>query len=134
MYESVSRKAERKGTAMNENTNLYVDFRTTYLKSLCSTLDRHLSVQQDAAIRQAINNHLGREDWSIEEVKPRLKLHIYQESNQQILTMDDESILVIGPVKMNVEKRGRSTFLQATRGYKIFNETNGKSSQPEGLG
>jgi hypothetical protein len=94
--------------------------------TICSSLARYLSEQQDAAIRQAINNHLGREDWSLEEVKPRLALCSYQGSEIQTITMDGEPIMSIGPVKMNTEERGRSTFLRATRGYKILNETNAK--------
>jgi hypothetical protein len=83
-----------------------------------------MSEQQDAAIRQAINNHLGREDWSNEEVIPRLALRIYKGSGLQTITMDSEPIMSIGPVEMDTEERGRSTFLRATRRCKIINETN----------
>ena len=93
-------------------------------ETICLSLARHLSEQQDAAIRQAINNHLKREDWSLEEVKPRLALCSYQGSEIQTITMDGEPIMSIGQVEMNTEERGRSTFLRATRGYKILNETN----------
>ena len=98
--------------------------------TICSSLARHLSEQQDAGIRQAINNHLGWEDWSLEEVKPRLALCSYQGSELQTITMDGEPIMSIGPVEMNTEERGRSTFLRATRGYKILNETNAYSPDP----
>lgn len=92
--------------------------------TIYSSLARYLSERQDAAIRQAINNHLGRKDWSIEEVKSRLALYGYQGSDRQTITMDGEPIMSIGSVEMNTEERGRPTFLRATRGFKILNETN----------
>jgi hypothetical protein len=118
-------------TATNQNKKMETDItdkQNTPASGLheptCSALARHLNEQQDAAIRQAINNHLRREDWSLEKVKTRLALCSYQGSDLQTITMDGEPIMSIGPVEINTEKRGRSTFLRVTRGYRVLNEPN----------
>jgi len=53
------------------------------MTTICSSLANHLEKQQDAAIRRAINTHLGREDWTIEEVMSRLMMCSYSGSDMQ---------------------------------------------------
>ncbi len=102
---------------MTPNTN---EITTAIYSSLASRLGE----QQDAAIRRAINNHLGREDWTFKEVKSRLKECIYRE--MKTIMMDGEPIMIMGPVETSIDERGKSSFLQASRGYKILNNENNK--------
>lgn len=92
--------------------------------AIYSSLANRIGGQQDAAIRRAINNHLGREDWTIEEVGPRVKACIYRE--MKTIMMDGEPIMIMGPVETSMDERGVSSFLQASRGYRILNDENGK--------
>lgn len=94
------------------------------MTTICSSLANRLGEQQEAALRRAINNHLGREDWTMEEVKSRLTACIYRE--MKTITMDGEPIMIIGPVETNTDERGSSAFFRASRRYKILNEENGK--------
>lgn len=92
--------------------------------AIYSSLANRLGEQQNAAIRRAINNHLGREDWTFEEVRPRLKACVYRE--MKTIMMDGEPIMIMGPVETSMDERWVSSFLQASRGYRILNDENNK--------
>lgn len=40
-------------------------------------LGKHLALQLDAAIRKALNNRMGRTDWVLSEVMPRMQREIF---------------------------------------------------------
>lgn len=92
------------------------------MTSIGLEIARHLNEKQDAAIRQAINNHIGREDWTINEVISRLAINTCPETEMQTILMDGTTIMSIGPVEMHHDEIGRSTFLRATQKFKILNE------------
>ena len=91
-------------------------------KEILFSLSRHMAEQKDAVIRKAVNNHLGREDWTIEEVVPRL-LSVYDPAfNITTVTMDEQPILTFGEMESGTEWRGDSQYFRATQGYNILNE------------
>ena len=94
-----------------------------HLTDICSSLARYMSAKQDEAIRRAINNHLGHDQWRIDEVMPRLTLCSYPDSEIQTITMDGIPIMRIGPVTTSNEEKGRASYLRATRGYQILNDS-----------
>lgn len=94
------------------------------MSRFASELARQMARLQDDVLRKAISNHLGRDDWKIQEVAHRLRLEMYAGSDMQRVVMDNEPILAIGPIELNREEKGHSSFLNASRGYKILNEPN----------
>ena len=100
-------------------------------KDIEMRMARHLSEQQDAAIKKAISNHVGREDWHFKDVRHRLVLNSFPDRDLKVITMDGEPILSLGPVECDYDIRGRSSFLRATRGYKILNEKNDIDAVPD---
>ena len=92
------------------------------MDDVINRLSRHMAEQKDAVIRKAVNNHLGREDWTIEEVVPRL-LSVYDPAfNITTVTMDEQPILTFGEMESGTEWRGDSQYFRATQGYNILNE------------
>jgi len=89
---------------------------------ISATLAQHVVAHLDNVTRQAITNHIGREDWTFEEVAPRCAVCTYTGSLIQTLTMDGEPILSIAQAETLIEQRDLSTFACATYKYKILNE------------
>jgi hypothetical protein len=92
------------------------------MTDISSKLVQYVVGELDKVTRQAITNHIGREDWTFEEVAPRCALCAYEGSLIQTLTMDGEPILSIAQAETLIEQRELSTFACVTYKYKILNE------------
>lgn len=88
---------------------------------IMADLARHLAKQQDEKIREAINNHVGHKNWTIEEIAPRLKRETYPDGTITRITMDGEPIFAFGKVVLEPKKEGDATMMHASVGYKVLN-------------
>jgi hypothetical protein len=97
--------------------------------SIARDLAKKQAEHQDKLIRQAINNHLGREDWALDEVLPHMRLVTSDDSDLQAIEYDSTCIMVIGPVESTMEEtKGKTQFITSRR-YKILNEPNDEPSK-----
>ena len=74
---------------------------------------------EDHALKSAISARIGSE-WSIEDIKHRLKRLSYRDHPGEIITLDEKPIMEIFPVECKVEQRGDRTFFTANRPFRIF--------------
>lgn len=70
---------------------------------VCRDLAIQMARKLDEVIREAINNHLGREDWALEEVRPRLEQVIDADGQTETICMDGEPIFRKRPLSTKSE-------------------------------
>ena len=58
-------------------------------------LGKHLALQLDAAIRKALNNRMGRTDWVLSEVMPRMQREIFARDGMELWYLDGQPLLEV---------------------------------------
>ena len=74
---------------------------------IMANLARHLAKQQDEKIREAINNHVGHKNWTIEKIASQLRRETYPNGTITTITMDGVPIFVFGKVVLEPKKRAK---------------------------
>lgn len=87
-------------------------------ESMSSQLRGFISSMRESLIREAINNHLGVDDWTVEEVMPRLSMVINDFHGMRTIVMDGHPIATIGQVNL-VTESGK-TFIRLEQSVKAL--------------
>lgn len=91
------------------NIPTLTDFRDQE-ESILSQLRGFINSKSEHAIREAITNHLGTDEWTLEDVMPRLSTAINEFQGARTIAMDGRPILYIGPFELVTGDVGNSIY------------------------
>lgn len=69
-------------------------------ESMSSQLSGFIRSKSESAIREAITNHLGTDEWTVEDAMPRLSMAINEFQGVHTIAMDGRPILYIDPFEL----------------------------------
>lgn len=71
-----------------------------HLHELASSAARSFVAETDNVIRSAINKRMGRDDWSLEELKGRLEITTFQHRpGVEVYSLDGQPLITLYPLQ-----------------------------------
>ncbi len=116
----------------NSNKSMRLTDLHEQVENMSSQLSRIIISKKDSLVRDAITNKLGSDDWTVEDVIPRLSVVINEPHDIRTICMDGRPIIAIGPVELVTDDVKNS--ISAKIAFNIINQpkaTKGDQSSEE---
>lgn len=90
--------------------------------STLSDLAKNVAMQTDAALREALDRHIGSKDWKLEDVAGRATC-CHHRDGREVFYLDGVAILEVLPPVLEDRIEGENTVLRLSRKYRHITQS-----------